>query len=141
MSEAKTISRAATRRIAELRGRLDVCKIHTQDGDFAGASIDPSAAWDALAKWSHARLIDRGDGTYMVHVHSNCWYVLAPRVLAITRERAIELVTATTVYASLRLDAADMLDMLAKADSGAHIAVLGGTITYDDDTSTYQLES
>jgi hypothetical protein len=72
----RTISRSATRQIAELQGRLTECRAYTLENGFHGQPIDPTRAWEALGWYRNARLTDKGDGTYTVSVHSNLWYEL-----------------------------------------------------------------
>jgi hypothetical protein len=77
-TKPRTIGRNATRQIAALRRRQDLtCRIYTLENYFHGEVIAPSAAWDALDRWC-AQLRDNGNGTYTVHVHSNCWFELRP---------------------------------------------------------------
>jgi hypothetical protein len=72
----KTISRSATRKIAELKERLTGCRVYTLGNQFQGKAVEPRHAWEALAASSGARLADNGDGTCTVRVHSNYWYEL-----------------------------------------------------------------
>lgn len=71
----RTISRAATRQIAELRERLNHCHVYTLDRYFIAAPVDPRHAWTALERHG-AKLRDNGNGSYTVSVHSNHWYEL-----------------------------------------------------------------
>jgi hypothetical protein len=73
---SRTISRSATRQIAALKSKLAHCKVYTLENYFIGAEVEPRWAWQALDRW-HAKLRDNGNGTYTVHVHSNCWYELS----------------------------------------------------------------
>ena len=72
----RTISRSATRQIAELREQLTTCTVYTLDNNFHGRALDPKYAWEALDRSKSARLIAATDGSYTVHVHDNHWYEL-----------------------------------------------------------------
>jgi hypothetical protein len=72
---ATTIPKNATRQITDLTQRLTRCRVYTLGNHFLGSDVDPSAAWDALAR-PGARLADHGTGTWTVRVHDNCWYEL-----------------------------------------------------------------
>jgi hypothetical protein len=72
----KTISRSATRQIAELKEQLTDCRVYTLENQFIGKTVDPAFAWKALAANRSARLTDRENGTYTVHIHDNRWYEL-----------------------------------------------------------------
>jgi hypothetical protein len=74
----KTISRSAAKRVAELKEQLTECRAFTLGNSFQGKAVDPKWAWVALAVNSHARLVDREDGSYHVNVHDNLWYELRP---------------------------------------------------------------
>lgn len=71
----KTISRSATKRIAELQATHTRCVVKSLRDDFEAKDCDPRSAWDALARYRNARLYDDGDHL-TVHVHSNLWFVL-----------------------------------------------------------------
>jgi hypothetical protein len=71
----RTIARNHTREIAELREQLTGCYVYTLAGQFIAQAVDPTQAWDALKRYS-ARLVDNGDGTYTIRLHSNHWYTL-----------------------------------------------------------------
>lgn len=73
----KTISRSSKRQIAELKERLTQCRAFTLGNFFHGADIDPKYAWQRLESSLDARLRDKEDGTYVIHVHDNCWYELS----------------------------------------------------------------
>jgi hypothetical protein len=74
---ARTISRRATRRIAELKATLTQCKRYTLEGFFVGEDTDPAHAWRQLESSRNARLTDGEDGTFTISVHSNYWYTLS----------------------------------------------------------------
>jgi hypothetical protein len=71
-----TIPRNHAKRIAGLKARLTTCTVYTLDNYFRGQPADPASAWAALERGLHAKLTDRGDGRYTIHIHSNCWYEL-----------------------------------------------------------------
>lgn len=71
-----TISRRATRKIAAIKAAVTRTVVYRLDNDFVPAEVPAQAAWDALATFTFARLLDREDGTYQVSVHGNLWYVL-----------------------------------------------------------------
>ncbi len=76
-AQPRTIPRSATRKIAQLRATLTACRSYSLSGNFSGAPVDPAEAWTQLASFRPAKLIDNGDGTYTVRLHSNHWFTLS----------------------------------------------------------------
>jgi hypothetical protein len=74
----KTISRAATKKIAALKQRLTACKVYSLSNGFIGKECEPEFAWKELAQFDFARLIDNENGTCTVQIHGNLWYELRP---------------------------------------------------------------
>lgn len=72
----RTVSRRATRQIADLKKQLTCCKVYTLENYFHGKEVEPEYAWKALETGLRAKLTENDSGTYTVHVHSNCWYEL-----------------------------------------------------------------
>lgn len=72
----RTIPKNHTRKIAAIRAAVTGCRAHTQHNDFQGVGVDPQMAFDALARYPFAKLYDRDEGRWTVHVHDNYWYEL-----------------------------------------------------------------
>jgi hypothetical protein len=75
-----TISRAATRKIADIKKLPLTCKVFSLSNHFAGIECDPAYAWNELARFDFARLrVNDAGTTWTVAVHSNLWYELRAR--------------------------------------------------------------
>jgi hypothetical protein len=72
----KTVGRNATRKIAAIRAAVVRCNSHSLDGGFHATPCDPAYAFARWEKLSFARLLDYGNGKYVIHLHSNSWYEL-----------------------------------------------------------------
>jgi hypothetical protein len=73
----KTISRRATRQIADLKERLTDCQVLSLRHDFKRTPCDPAWAWAELYKYHQARLSVNAAGTiWTIHIHGNLWYEL-----------------------------------------------------------------
>jgi len=72
----KTIPRNHKRKVADVKERAITCKVYSLSNDFAAKECAPSVAWDDLARYDFARLVEHTDGTWNVNVHSNLWYEL-----------------------------------------------------------------
>lgn len=71
----KTIPRNHKRKLADVKERATTCKVYSLRNDFAGEDCAPSVAWDDLARYDFARLVEHVD-RWSVDVHSNLWYEL-----------------------------------------------------------------
>ena len=50
------------------------CRVYTLDNYFNGEVCEPKHAENELHEYKFAKLWRKGDGVYVVHVHSNRWY-------------------------------------------------------------------
>ena len=73
----KTIRRNAIRKIAAIRDAVTRGEIYSETHDFiAQPIVNMDFVWDQYTGHDFQRLIDKENGTYVIEVHSNLWYVL-----------------------------------------------------------------
>jgi hypothetical protein len=109
----QTIPRNHTRKIAALAAKLTECKVYALDSNFAGLDCDPAFAWKRLNEGYGAKLYDRGNGQYVIQLHSNCWYEL--REPAQVEPAAAEIPADMTPHAAPTLEIFGALVILTKA--------------------------
>lgn len=73
---SKTIPRNHTRKVAEVKARAKRARLMELSSNFGGVTIDPAKAWEELAKYDFARLVEIDENHWTVRVHSNCWFDL-----------------------------------------------------------------
>lgn len=70
-----TVARTSTRKIAAITATIVSVRVYDQQtGNMQSATLD--AAMGDLYRYDFSKLVDNGNGTYNVNVHSNLWYVL-----------------------------------------------------------------
>lgn len=71
----KTIPRNHKRKVEDIKAKAVRCRVLSLANDFGGKSCDPAVAWEALATYDFARLVEH-ENKWTVDVHSNLWYEL-----------------------------------------------------------------
>lgn len=65
-----------SRRAREVLSRAQEVRVYSLGNYFCGEPSSVVAARRDLETFPFAKLLDNGDGSFTVHVHSNLWYEL-----------------------------------------------------------------
>lgn len=71
----KTIPRNHKAKIEGIKAKAVRCLVFSERNDFAGVEIDPVIAWEQLAKYDFARLVEHAT-KWQINIHGNLWYEL-----------------------------------------------------------------
>lgn len=75
----KTIRRNAKRQIDAIFNGALTCKVYTLENSFTGVDCPPGVARQNYEQFD-GKLWADGDGTFIVHIHSNLYYRLRAAV-------------------------------------------------------------